>query len=159
MAKVKRSEVATYINTTPESTATWELLGVGVTNAKIDYNPKTTEETYIHEDTATITVDSYAPTMPVEATAVNTDPVFEYLDQLRKDHAVLSDAETQIINVWLYETPTGSDYPAEQQNVAIQIDDFGGEGGEAAKISFTINFQGDPIAGTFDPTTDTWTAT
>jgi hypothetical protein len=158
MAKVKRSEVATFINTTPEATATYELLGVGVTNAKIAYNPKTTEETYIHEDSATITIDSYAPNMEIEASAVDTDPVFEYVDALRKARAVLSDAETDIVNVWMYETPTTGAYPAEKQNVSIQLEDFGGEGGEAAKINFTINFQGDPILGTFNPTTKAFVA-
>jgi hypothetical protein len=58
----------------------------------------------------------------------------------------------------MYETPTTGAYPAEKQNVSIQMEDFGGEGGEAAKINFTINFQGDPILGTFNPTTKAFVA-
>ena len=155
--KIKRSEVKTFLNTTPLTTATYKLLGDGVTSGKIDMGPKTTEETYIHQDNASISVDSYAPTMKIEQTAKNGDDVFEFVDALRKARAVLGDAETDIVNVWLYETATLGEYPAEKQNVSIQIDEFGGDGGEPTKINYTINYVGDPVLGTFNPTTKVFT--
>lgn len=157
MAKIKRSEVMTFLNTTPDSTATYSLIGEGVTSGAIAYNPKTTEETYIHEDSATITIESYAPNLPVESTAVSGDAVFEFIDSLRVARAVLSDAETDIVNVWAYESGGPTAYPAEKQVVSIQIDEFGGDGGQAAKINYTINFVGDPIPGTFNTSTSTFT--
>lgn len=159
--KIKRSEIKTFIDTVPSGGLgfeTYNLLADGVTTGKINYNPKTTEETYINADSATISLESYAPTMPVEATAKSGDPVFEFIDALRVARAVLGDAETTIVNVWLYETPTGTAYPAEQQAVSIQIDDFGGDGGQATKINFTINFLGDPVVGTFDTANSSFTA-
>ena len=58
--KIKRSQIATLVNVTPNSsTASYKLLGVGVTTGSEEMNPKTTEETYIHEDTASISIDSY----------------------------------------------------------------------------------------------------
>ncbi|RPJ29446.1 MAG: hypothetical protein EHM33_00945 [Chloroflexi bacterium] len=157
MAKIKRSLVLTYLDTTPAASETWSLLGDGVTTGLINMNPKTTEETYITDDNATITVDSYAPTMPIEMTCVTGDPVFEYIDGLRKSRAVLGDAETEIVNVWNYETGGPTAAPAEKQAVSIQIDSFGGDGGQATKINFTINFVGDPTAGTFNTTTPAFT--
>jgi hypothetical protein len=157
MATIKRSDVKTFINTTPLSTATYSLLGDGVVSGKIAYNPKVTNETYVHEDSATISIDSYAPTMPVEATAKGGDAVFEFVDALRKARAVLEDAETDIVNVWFYETGGPTAYPAEKQSVSIQIDDFGGEGGAAAKINYTIIYIGDPILGTFNTSTSAFT--
>lgn len=159
MPKIKRSDVATFINTTPAATATYALLGVGITSAKIAYNPKTTEETYIHQDSANISVDSYAPNIEVEASAVDDDDVFEFIDTLRKARAVLGAAETDIVNVWMYEPEVTGAYPAEKQDVSIQIEEFGGDGGEATKLAFTINYMGDPVVGTFNPTTLTFTAT
>lgn len=157
MAKVKRSQFATYLNTNPSGAAAYELIGVGHTTATINYNPKVLEETYIHEDSATISVESYAPNMPLEATAVNGDAVFEFVDGLRKSRAVLSAAETDVVNVWLYETPQNTDqYPAEKQTVSIQLDTFGGDGGSAAKITYTINFLGSPTVGYFDIGTKSW---
>jgi hypothetical protein len=120
-------------------------------------NPKTLEETYISEDNANISVESYAPTMPVEQTAIGGDEVFEYIDSLRKTRAVLGDAETTIVNVWAYEDGGPTAFPAEQQAVSIQIDDFGGEGGAATKINFTINFIGDPVSGTFNANDSSFT--
>ena len=157
MAKIKRSEVMTFMDTTPSSTATYKLVGDGVTTGAIGYNPKTTEETYIHEDSATITVESYAPTMAVEAVAVSGDEVFEFIDGLRVARATLDDAETTIVNVWAYESGGPTAYPAEQQDVSIQIDEFGGDGGTAVKINYTINFIGDPVVGTFNASTSEFT--
>ena len=155
---VKRSEFATYINTGTIATPVWDLLGDGITAASINYNPQTSEETYIHEDTGTTQVESYKPTMPIEAICKDGDDAWEYLDTMRKARAVLDDAVTEIVNVWLYETPTAGAYPAEKQGVSIQFDEFGGDGGASNKMSFTINYQGDPVVGTFNPTTLAWVA-
>lgn len=158
MAKIKRSQVQTFLNTTPASTDTWSLIGEGVVTGTINYNPEVTTETYVHEDGATTSVERYAPNYPVEATAINGDAVFEFIDGLRKSRATLTDAETEILNVWLYETPASTDqYPCEKQSVSIQIDSFGGDGGVATKINYTINFIGDPIIGVYDVSANSFT--
>lgn len=156
-SKVKRSEFATFLNVAPTSTASYKLIGDGVKSSKVNYNPKTTEETYIHQDSATISIDSYAPVMPIEAAAKKGDDVFEFVDALRKARAVLADAETDVVNVWLYETATLGEYPAEKQSVSVQIDDFGGDGGAGASINYTVNYMGDAVLGTFNPTTKVFT--
>jgi len=147
MAKIKRSEIATFLNVSSTTGANYQLLGVGVTTGKINMNPKTTEETYIHEDSATTTLDSYAPVMPVEMTAVAGNSIFNFVDGLRQDRAVLDDAETDLVNVYYYQSSSASGYPAEKQNVSIQIDDFGGDGGTPAKINFTFNYLGAGSSG------------
>ena len=38
--KINRSQFLTYLNTTPKATATWSVLGVGITDYGIDYNPQ-----------------------------------------------------------------------------------------------------------------------
>ena len=47
---------------------------------------------------------------------------------------------------------TGEDvsatYKAEVQKVSIQVDTYGGAGGEAPVQEYTLNFIGDPIPGT-----------
>ena len=154
--KIKRSLVQTFIDTVPD-TENYELLGEGVVSGQVNYNPKVLEETYVSEDTANISVESYAPTMPIEMTCVAGDAVFEFIDALRKTRAILGDAETTIVNVWMYEAGGPSAYPAEQQTVSIQVDDFGGEGGEATKLNFTINYIDDPVTGTFDAATKAFT--
>ena len=90
-------------------------------------------------------------------TCVAGDACFEYLDGLRKSRAILADCETTIVNVWLYEAGGPTAYPAEQQEVSISIDDFGGAGGEATKINFTLNYIDDPVVGTFNSSTKVFT--
>ena len=152
MAKIKRSQFRSFLNTGSIGTPTWSLIGDGVTAGAIAYNPKTSEETYIHEDSATISVESYAPNMPLESTAVAGDEVFEFIDALRKSRAVLSLAEAEVVNVWMYKEAIGGFYPAERQGVSLQVDEFGGDGGAAAKLNYTVNFVGEPTLGRYNPT-------
>lgn len=156
--KIKRSKQAAFLNTASGETETWSLIGDGVTSMVLSYNPQTSDETYIHEDSGTTDVESYKPTSSVPMTAIKGDPVFDFVDGLRKKRAVLGEARTSICLVYLYEEATEGAYPAEKNTCSIQIDDFGGDGGGSVVINYTINFVGDPIEGTFNPTTKTFTA-
>lgn len=140
-----------------EETAEWALIGNGVTEQTIAYNPQTSDEVYIHQDSGTTDVESYKPNIPTPMTAIKGDPVFDYVDGLRKARAIGADARTKICIVYLYDTETTGAYPAEQNDCSIQIDDFGGAGGESATINFTINLIGDAVVGTFNPTTKSFT--
>lgn len=157
MAKVKRSQFRTFINIGSATVPEYALLGPGVTTGEISYNPQTSEETYIHEDSGTTEIESYRPNMAVEASCIYGDDVFDYIDGLRKNRAVLDEAKTDIVNVWMYEPEGIAGYPAEKQDVSIQIDSFGGAGGETNKINFTINFIGNPVSGEFDVDSLTFT--
>ena len=156
--KVKRSKLAIFLDTSGgEETAEWALIGDGVTEQTIAYNPQTSDEVYIHQDSGTTDVESYKPNIPTPMTAIKGDPVFDYVDGLRRVRAIGADARTKICIVYLYDTETTGAYPAEQNDCSIQIDDFGGAGGESATINFTINLIGDAVVGTFKPTTKSFT--
>lgn len=153
MKKVKRTQLATFMNTTPKTeTPTWSRFGKGVTGQTINYNPVTEEEQYISDDSGSTDVTGYKPTIPTAHTAYSGEPVFEYVDDLRISRAVSSDAITEILLVYLYKTPTGDKYVAEKQTASIQVDDFGGDAGASPILNYTINFIGDAVKGTFDPT-------
>lgn len=163
MTKQKRSTVAHFLNSTPDETnATYELLGLGITSLTMNYNPNTVTEQYIHQDTASVETESYAPTIPVEQSVWPGDDVYDYIDSLRQaGPAILAAAETDIVEVRKYETPDtpGTSYPATKWPCAIQIDSFGGDGGSSGKISFTININGDPVDGDFNISTLAFTPT
>jgi hypothetical protein len=168
MTKIKRSQIQTFINTIPANPhvlvspsigASYVLLGPGVVTGEVNMNPKSTTETYLADDSGSTTIDSYAPTYPVEQTAILGDGVFNFVDQLRLDRAILGAAETDIVNVWMYETGGTAAYPAEQQMVSISVENFGDAGGEPIKLNYTINFVGNGRAGTFDSSTKVFTVT
>lgn len=156
--KVKRSKLAIFLDTsTGAESPKWSLIGDGVTEQTIAYNPQTSEEIYVHQDTGTTDVESYKPNIPTPMTAIKGDEVFDYVDKLRKARAVGSAARSKICIVYLYDTETSGKYTAEQNECSIQIDDFGGPGGESAKLNFTLNLIGDPVIGTFDPASKAFT--
>lgn len=155
---VKRSLIATFLNTGSVGSPTWSIVGDGVTTAKIGYSPQTLSENYINADSGTTEVESYKPTLPIKATAKAGDAVFDWVDNnIRIPRAVLSTARSEVVNVWLYKTPVSSQYAAERQTCSVAVEDFGGDGGKAAELSYTINFIGDPVRGAFNPGTATWT--
>ncbi len=156
--KIKRSKLAVFLNTAPTAeTPVWSLIGDGVTEMTIAYNPQTSEVTYVHEDSGTTDVESYKPTIAAPMTAIAGDEVFEFVDGIRRARKVMGDCLTQCLIVYLYKDGTSGAYPAEKNDCAVQIDDFGGAGGESAKLNFTLNLQGDAVQGTFNPTGKTFT--
>ncbi|MEG2166460.1 MAG: hypothetical protein RRY96_09200, partial [Ruthenibacterium sp.] len=115
--------------------------------------------TYINQNSGVTDVESYKPTIATPMTALAGDAVFEFVDSMRMGRKVLSDCMTECLLVYLYKDAVAGGYPAEKNACAIQIDDFGGAGGESAKLNFTLNLQGDAVVGKFDPVTKAFTAT
>lgn len=147
--KVKRSEFATFLNTTPSSeTPTWVRFGKGVTGQSIAYNPAVNSTQYIDEDNATSSVDAYAPVINTPQEAYKNDQVFEYVDNLRKTRAIGDDAVTDILLVYVYDKQADAKYTAEKQSVSISITDFGGDAGNPLSITYDIGFVGNPTLGT-----------
>ena len=146
--KIKRSEFAAFLNTTPASEATYSRMGKGITGQTIAYNPATTSETYIHEDAATTSLDSYAPSINTPQTCYAGEPVFEFVDGLRRSRAVGADAETDILLVYIYSASGSNGYAAERCKAVIAIEEFGGDGGAPTSITYTISLNGDPEIGT-----------
>ncbi|MEG1719878.1 MAG: hypothetical protein RR306_06090 [Clostridia bacterium] len=96
--------------------------------------------------------------MVLSQIAKKGDEIFQYFNTLiRKKRAVLDECCTDIVMVELFETATAGEYPAEKQNVSIQIDTYGGPAADPLTIAFTVNFRGDGSMGTFNPTTKKFT--
>ncbi len=154
----KRSAFKMFMNTTPGGEAgTYSIIGPGVTDLSISYNPQTSTEQYIHEDTATTEMTGYQPNAPVTAQAVKEDPTFEFINQMRKDLPIGSDAHTDVILVDVFGKQSSGAYEATKQPVSIQIDSYGGSASDPLSIGYTINWRGSGTQGSFDPDTKTFT--
>lgn len=144
---IKRSKIAEFLNTGTKESPVWSRIGKGVAENTISYNATVVSETFIHEDTASNSVDSYAPQIPVTQYAYKGEPVFDYVDGLRKNRATGTECETELLIVYVYDVDEQSKYAAEKNACAIQVDSFGGAGGERASIGYNILFNGDPVLG------------
>jgi hypothetical protein len=156
MPKIKRSLLKHFLNVGTVGAPTWSLISTGVKAGKISYKPKITDEQYIIDSTASISVDSYAPTLPIEVEAIKGDPIFVYLDAKRRLRSTLAAMETELLNVYLYKGAAGTKYLAEKQAVSVPIDKFGGPAGQAAMLSYTLNYKGSAVMGLFDASDSTF---
>lgn len=158
--KAKRSTIQHFLNTSTTATPTWSRLGNAVSSGEIAYNPQTEETADITMDTKVTEITGYARSLAIEGVVYPGDPVFDFIDNLRINMAVLDGLKTELVNVWAYKTPTGtpSVWPAEKVAVNIGIESIGGEGATTAKIKYTIYDAGDPVLGTFEPTGKAFTA-
>lgn len=157
---IKRSQFMVLINTTPSAeTPTYNLVGDGVTELSVNYGAQTKTEQYINQDSATTDITGYQPTSSVSQTAKKGDPVYEYVNTIRKNRAILSDAYTDIIMADAYEVANGNltEIPAERQPVSISIDTYGGSASDPLSITYAINFRGNSTQGTFNATDKSFT--
>ena len=154
----KRSAFMLFLDTSETSgTEKYEQVGNGVTELTVSYNPQTTTEQYINQDSANTEITGYQPNAPVTAQVVKEDPAFKHINTIRKKLPTMSGAYSNIVMVDVFETAAEGKYPATKQPVSIQIDSWGGAAADPLSISYTLNWRGSGVDGTFDPKTKTFT--
>lgn len=157
---VKRTEIMTFLNTTPgDTTETLALVGRGMTSGSYSYEASETNETYIVEDNATTIIDSYALSLDGEMKCIFGDAVYDYINSLRRKMATGTDAETTVLLVDKYDGDATAGFKAQKFNCSISISSYGGDGGTTPTIGFKINVNGNPTNGTVKMTNGTPTFT
>lgn len=138
--KINRSQFLTYLNTGTTAIPEWNVLGVGITDYGIAYNPQVDTEKWIIEDNARNDHSSNQKQGSVTQKCYKGDPVFEFVnagrDQLNYKSQVLD------IDRW---NGTGSTYPAKMNDVIITVTNYMGED---ASIEYDIYYDGDAVEGT-----------
>ena len=156
--QVNRVELMHFLNTTPGGgTPTWDVIGEGHPNLSTAYNPTTETQQWINQRTGTTTVQNYAPVIDAEQIAHAGDPVFDFVDEISWKLKTGADAETDYLEVRAYNATGGTSYPARRFRVSISIDTEGDAATDPVSRSYNINFMGDPIFGTFNPSTNAFT--
>ena len=151
--KINRSQFLTYLNTGTSTTPTWSILGVGITEYGIAFNPQVDTEKWIIEDNARTDHSSNQKQGSVTQKCYKGDAVFEFVnagrDKLNYKSQVLD------IDRW---NGNGTSYPAKLNDVIITVTNYMGEN---AEIEYDIYYDGDAIEGTvsFSGSTPTFTPT
>lgn len=125
-------------------------------NAK---NPQTTEYTWI-DDSSDSNTSGYQESWSVSGFLYEGDEASEMLHEMAWTNAKNDDAVLYytIVRNWKEGTETGT-YDAKQLEVSFAPEnEGGGTGGENVTFSGTLNAKGDPVYGTFDMGTKTFTA-
>lgn len=119
------------------------LIGMGVEEQMLSYNPKTNTKGYIHQLGSTTSVAGYEASLNAPTEGWKGDPVFDYVDNLAIEFAVGSQLQTDIIIVYPYR-----DNVATKHDAVIVINEKGGPHGEMLSLNYDIHLNGDPILGT-----------
>lgn len=159
--QVLRIDMAHFLNTTPDvATKKFNRIGTGHASLSTSYNAETETQQWIDQRTGSTYLKNYAPTIATNQVAYKGDPVFDFVDDLSFRLAVGSDAETDYVEARIYNaTGTGlTSIPARMFRVSIVIDSEGDAATDPLARDYAINFLGDPVIGTFDLDTLTFTS-
>jgi hypothetical protein len=152
LERLNNTAKVNFLNTTPTGTSkTWSILGKGITSKENSYGAKTTDEHWIIEKNERHAVDGYALGSDIEQVALKGDPVFTYIDDLMFKMKEGTDLETELLEVFKYrvtDTESVPKYDARLFKCLIVLDSDALEGGNAFKIKYKIQVQGDPTFGT-----------
>ena len=138
--KVNRSQFVTYLDTTPNSSATYKILGIGITDYGISYNPQVDTEKWIIEDNARSDHTSNQKQATVSQKIYKGDPCFEFV------HAGLDklNYKTNILDIDRWNGNNGT-YPAKLSSAKIVATQYMGE---EATIEYDLYYEGNPTEGT-----------
>lgn len=141
ITKVDRSQWLVYLDTKPNtSSPTWNILGVGITEFAVAYNPQVDTEKWIIEDNARNDHTSNQKQGSVSQKIYKGDPCFEFA------HAGCDKLNyvTHILEVDRWNGSDGS-YPAKMSDGMIAITQ---KGGDNAVLEYDLYFNGEPTEGT-----------
>lgn len=140
MKKMNRSEFITYLDVTPETTPTFEKLGIGITDLSIAYNPSVESEKWIIEDVARHIHESNEKQASVSQSIYIGDPCYEFvekgLDKLNY--------KTHILNINRAKELSDGTFAADLSDGLISITSYMGEN---ATIEYDLYFEGDKKVG------------
>ena len=129
----------------------FSLLGVGAKT--LDENPaaQTKSRKYVCDKSATKSISGYDWTTAFEIDQIREQDAINYIINIGEKQLVGADAETDYVIVDL-------DQSARKIRVAVEVASFTNDDGEMG-CSGNFLAKGDPVEGTFDTATKTFTAT
>lgn len=136
--KNKRSQYQKFLDITPASSASWKVIGIGIPEASVEYNPQVDTEQWIIEDTARNDHTGNQKQLSVTQRCYKNDPEFEFVNAGRDKLNYIS--HVLEIDTW---NGTNGSYPAKKSDCLITVTSYSGE-----EIEYTIYFNGDPVEGT-----------
>lgn len=154
----QRRMQANYLNCGTAEAVNYALLGVGTKT--LDENPsaQTKSRKYVCDKSATKSISGYDWSSAFDIDQIRTQEAINYIVNIGEHQKVGEDAETEYVIVDLDQKNDDGTYHARKFDVAIEVASFTNDDGE---MGCTGNFlgKGDPIEGSFDTKTKTFTPT
>ncbi len=156
---LKRHQFADYLNAGTEENPDYVLMGTGFTT--LDENPgaKKSTKKYVNEASSSSSITSYETAFPFESDLIKDEKAIIALYNVGRNHYTGSDAEFEYLRVELWNAAEGStnEFAARKFIVSAEISNIKGE--DEMQVSGNLNAVGDPLDGTFNTKTRTFTET
>lgn len=135
---------------------TFELLGTGFTELNESPSAQTTSKRYINQSSASQSITGYEWTTSFNADQIESEKAIEYIRDIGEMQKTGPDTETEYLIIDLDKPSETSGFRARKFIVAIAVDSFDDNDGELG-ISGSFLGISDPVEGTFDTSTKTFT--
>ncbi len=137
----------------------FELMGTGFEELNEDPGAQTSSKKYINDKSNTSSITSYEGEHAFTADQIMSQAVIKDLVDIGKQRKTGADAERELVRVDLDDPVEGKQntFKARKFDVAAEISSFSDNDGEW-QVEGTLHDKGDPVMGTFDTSTKTFTA-
>ena len=112
---------------------------------------------YIHEPSEYSSVVAYTSVFPFTTHMIPDEEAVNALYAVGRNHLTGEEAEFEYCRVELWDTKTEGKFAARKFTVSAEITKMSGDNKQ--EVSGNLNAVGDPVNGTFDTKTKTFTAT
>jgi hypothetical protein len=151
-AVAQRTEIIPYMEI--EAGAYYQM-AEGWTVYTENPNAQTKERKFINDTTSSTSITSYKPTYAFEALLYYNDPAIAKVYDIAKSRKTGANARVPLILVDKFAAEVSGAYPARKLTATVGVSSFDDDDDIILKGNF--NAWGTEIAGTFNPTTGTFT--
>lgn len=159
MGKIERKFLAHFIDASLTATPAYARLGDDLEEFNVEMNAEVTSTQNILGRTSK-NISSYEPQSSVEPFYANPDdPIYPKLQKIIDERLVLDDLKSTAIEVhsWEEDEENPGTFVAYKEDVLIEIASYGGPS-TGYQITFNIHYIGNRVKGTFNATSNTFTA-
>lgn len=154
---IQRHDIADYLNVGTSEEPKWVLMGYGFTTLDEEFGAQSESSKYIHEPSEYSSVVAYTSVFPFTTHMIPDEEAVNALYAVGRNHLTGEEAEFEYCRVELWDTKTEGKFAARKFTVSAEITKMSGDNKQ--EVSGNLNAVGDPVNGTFDTKTKTFTAT
>lgn len=155
---IQRHQFADYLNCGTTEVPDFRLMGTGFTSLNESPNAQTNTKKYVNEKSSTTSITQYQTEFAYDADLIASEEAITTLYEIGRNHKTGSDAVLEYVRVELWDPATENstnEFKARKFFVANSVSDISGD--DDMQVSGTLHAQGDPVDGTFNVSTRTFT--
>lgn len=145
LEEIGRDQVISFLDTKPtEDDDDWALLGIGITDYGVSYNPQVNSEKWIVEKNARNSLQNNQKQGDVSQKMHKGDPCFEFVNTMRDQTGSKVASHVLDIDTWDAVDEEKTKFKAKRSDCIVVITKYMAD---TATIEYTLYYNGDPVEG------------